>query len=101
MCYGHDDDYEGYSRGKDEYEQEYEDMLLQRHIDEHIEEETFKSTPKHGYDSPAYKREIDNIRILELYRKGYSFRKIAQELSCSPSTVRLRFLALIRTPGVQ
>lgn len=58
MCYGYDDDYEGYSWGRDEYNQEYEDMLLQRHIDEHTEEEAFKKVPKHGYDSPAYKREI-------------------------------------------
>ena len=82
---------------RDEYQDELDDMLLQQHMDEVAEEKSFKDLPKHGYQAPAYKKRIDNMEILKLYRRGYSIRKTAKALSCSPSTVRLRLQALIRT----
>ena len=73
---------------RDEYQDELDDMLLQQHMDEVAEEKSFKDIPKHGYQTPAYKKRIDNMEILKLYRRGYSIRKTAKALSCSPSTVR-------------
>ena len=95
MEYDYENEYYfGYDSMLDEYQEEYEDDLLQRHLDELAEEEAFKKVPKHGCHAPAYKKEIDNMKLLELWRKNYSLRRIAKALGCSVGTVHNRLKKL-------
>lgn len=62
----------------------------QRLLDVEIERHIFKSIPGHGYNAPAFRKDLDNMKMIELRRKGWSLRKIAEKLNCSPNTVRNR-----------
>lgn len=70
----------------DDYFDPFEDEEEER------EEErwTFEAIPKHGVHAHAYKKELDNLKIKKLKKNGYTFREIAVQLGCSPSTVRNR-----------
>lgn len=72
----------------DDYDQ-YEDDELKA-----IEKIAFGEIPKHGIHAHAYKKELDNIRIKKLWEKGNTYRQIAKQLKCSPSTVRNRLKKL-------
>lgn len=74
----------------DAYSQDYEDRLLEEYKNNYIEKKTFDSVPKCGYHASAYRDDLDNQEIINLRVKGYSLRKIANILGCSPSTVRNR-----------
>jgi DNA-binding NarL/FixJ family response regulator len=48
-----------------------------------------------GKNAHAYKKEYDNIQMLEMWKHGMSYRKIAEALGCSPSTVSNRLNKLL------
>lgn len=50
----------------------------------------FENIPKHGVHAHAYKKKLDNLKMKELREKGCTYREIAVQLGCSPSTVRNR-----------
>lgn len=53
-------------------------------------EKAFSSIPKHGIQAHAYKKDLNNLRIINLREQGKSYREIANQLGCSPNTVRNR-----------
>lgn len=70
-------------------EQEQKKQLEQKQKER--EQPTAKRSPsKHGDCAPAYRRELDVCKMYQLSKKGYSYRKIAELLGCSPNTVRNR-----------
>lgn len=58
------------------------------------EARAFESIPKHGVHAHAYNKKLDNLKIKRLRKKGYTYREIAKQLKCSPSTVRNRLKKL-------
>ena len=49
-----------------------------------------RSHTKSGYCSTAYRRDLNVDMMYQLHKKGYSYRRIAKEMGCSPNTVRSR-----------
>lgn len=46
---------------------------------------------KRGHQAPAFRRDLSTDKMIYLRRKKkYSYRQIAREMGCSPSTVRNR-----------
>lgn len=55
-----------------------------------FESRAFDFVPKHGFHAHAYKKQLNNLKMIRLREKGKSYREIAKQLNCSPSTVRNR-----------
>ena len=73
-------------------EEEYFDNTA-RLLDEleHKEiEKIFSDKKGTGVEAHAYRHNLDNNLILQLWRQGWTLRKIGAELKCSPNTVRNR-----------
>lgn len=66
------------------------DEWLERLLDEREAEELQKTNFKKGKHTHAYREELLNSEIVRLRRAGWSLAKIAEQLACSPSTVRNR-----------
>ena len=49
-----------------------------------------KRTAKRGTEASAFRKDLLTEQMAFLREKGYSYRKIADKLGCSPSTVRNR-----------
>ena len=47
-----------------------------------------------GKNAPAYKDDIDEQLIYQLWNKGMSLRKIAEQANCSPDTVKRRLVKM-------
>lgn len=77
-----------------EDERKYQEELETEQLDKHIEEHYFTEIKGCGYFAPAYKKSLDNQKMIKLRREGNSLRKIAEILGCSPSTVRNRLKKL-------
>lgn len=60
-----------------------------------LERKKFRETPKHGIYAHAYKKQLDNVKIMTLRDQGKSLREIAVALGCSPSTIRNRLKKLL------
>lgn len=92
-------DWYNYNYGEDNTSNRYDDdddFDPFEDVEREREEEkwAFESVPKHGVYAHAYKKELDNHKIRELRKKGYTYRQIAEQLKCSPSTVRNRLKKL-------
>ena len=75
----------------DEYEEsEYDDDDFSEERDRYLEQQTFSSVPKHGIHAHAYKKGLDNLEMMKLRGERKTYREIAKQLGCSPSTVRNR-----------
>ena len=65
------------------------DELLEQLEQEEIEK-SFSEKRGAGVEAHAYRHNLDNNLILQLWRQGWTLRKIGKELKCSPNTVRYR-----------
>ena len=65
------------------------DRLLDEMERERIEK-AFSEKKGAGVKAHAYRHNLDNNLILQLWRQGWTLRKIGKELKCSPNTVRSR-----------
>lgn len=75
----------------DQYEEnDYDDDHFEEERDRYLEQQTFSSVPKHGFHAHAYKKKLDNLMMMKLREEGKTYRAIAKQLGCSPSTVRNR-----------
>lgn len=80
-----------YPHEKDNLDEEYYEHILEIEETKRIQEQKISISPsKHGYCAPAYRRDLDVENMCQLKKKGYSYRRIARELGCSPNTVRSR-----------
>ena len=70
------------------------DEWLERLLEEREAEELQKTNFKKGKHTHAYREELLNSEIVRLRRAGWSLAKIAEQLGCSPSTVRNRLSKL-------
>lgn len=50
------------------------------------------SPPGKGEYAPAFRHDLSTDKMWELCKKGYLYKKIGQELGCSPNTVRNRLM---------
>ena len=66
------------------------DEWLERLLEEREAEELQKTNFEKGKHTHAYREELLNSEIVRLRRAGWSLAKIAEQLGCSPSTVRNR-----------
>lgn len=66
------------------------DEWLERLFKEREADELQKTNFKKGKHTHAYREELLNSEIVRLRRAGWSLAKIAEQLGCSPSTVRNR-----------
>lgn len=87
--YGEDDE-DDYGYGEDDDFDPFDDEKL----DKELERKAFEDIPKHGVHAHAYKKGLDNQKMRKLREKGYTYRQIAEQLKCSPSTVRNRLKKL-------
>ena len=49
---------------------------------------------KKGKNAPAYKADIDEQMIYQLWNRNVSIRKIAEQVNCSPDTVKRRLVKM-------
>jgi len=66
------------------------DPFYDEEIERARELRAFDEVPKHGFHAHAYNRKLDNLKMRKLRNKGYTYRQIAKQIGCSPSTVRNR-----------
>ena len=66
------------------------DEWLERLFEEREAEELQKTNFKKGKHTHAYREELLNSELVRLRRAGWSLVKIAEQVGCSPSTVRNR-----------
>ena len=73
---------------------EWIEAMLERQNRE-LEKKAFEGKRLCGKNAHAYKAELDNLRMLDLWGEGKTLREIAQAMGCSPSTVKNRLDRLL------
>ena len=58
------------------------------------ERRAFEGKRLQGKNAHAYKHDLDNKKMYNLYQEGKSYHEIGQLMGCSPSTVRNRLQKL-------
>lgn len=75
---------------------EYEDLInsfVAGDILFNVESHKIQANPaalRSGENAPAYKKDIDEKKIYQLHKSGFSLNRIAKLVGCSPDTVKRR-----------